>query len=62
MPMISRVNCIGLPIALTVLRIKQALVIATEKPVKPIKVAVGDCDRKQLMTCLGPLAKAVQFV
>lgn len=62
MKIVSNVNCIGLSVALTVLRIKQALVVATGKPAKPIKVAVGECDRTRLINCLGPLAAAVQLV
>ncbi len=61
MSMTTSINCCGLSVTLTVLRIKQALVGAN--PSLPLKVTVGPgCDRQRLISSLGPQAKAVYFV
>ncbi|TYC60512.1 hypothetical protein FMN50_07335 [Rhodobacterales bacterium] len=56
------VDCNGLSPAPTVLRIKQAL-IGRDEDRLPLEILVGsDCDREQLMSCLGKDAGDVRFV
>lgn len=58
----EKLNCNGLSVAPTVLRIKQALIGNVEKKL-PLEILVGeDCDLEHLASSLGSLSKDVRLV
>lgn len=59
----TSINCRGLSTAITLLRIRQALITVTGKKTQPLTVAVSQqCDRNQVMQSLGAQANIVQLV
>jgi len=59
----AAINCDGLSTALTLLRIKQALITAAEKKLLPLQVSVSNmCDRESLKQSLGQQADIIDLV
>lgn len=57
------INCEGLSTQLTILRVKQELMTASEKNLLPLKVVVSEnCNQEQLKQSLGRQADIVQLV